>query len=136
MRTLVLGVSLGFVLIGSTAQAAFIDPVSVGLHVILRETDSSGAALARPIGGGPFRVDLLPYDPPQGPGPIGAIGDFLSFCLELNEALIFNTQLNINQISNAAYGGGLAGGSRRPDPLAQVFRDAVGQPGSSRPSCT
>ena len=64
----------------------------------------------------------------------GSLGDFSSFCLELNEALS-ETTYNY-EISDAARGGGVGGGS--PDPLsaetAELYRQfvsgAVGPMGS------
>jgi hypothetical protein len=111
MRNTLLSIAtLSIVLGPSAASAAPIDPVSVGQTIILRQTDVDGGLLNRAQGGGPFRVDLAPFDPPPGAG-----GDFLSFCLELNEPLDFNRPLLINNITSAAVAGGIGGGS--PDPI-------------------
>lgn len=112
MRRVVLCATLvGAVLGASSAQAALIDPVAAGQTVYLRQTDNNGNFLPAQQGGGPFRVDLSPYDLPRGAG-----GDFVSFCLEVIEALQFNVPLKINQITGSAFAGGAGGGS--PDPIS------------------
>src|SRR5687768_3290049 len=62
-----------------------------------------------PLGGGPFGID----GPDGGPA---LPADFMTFCLEMNEASIVGSSYYV-QLSTVAENGGLGGGN--PDPLSE-----------------
>jgi hypothetical protein len=115
MRHVVVGAGIiGALLAGSTVEAA---PYvfTPGEIVFIRQTNAVGNVILNDPNGGPFRLDVMPYDglfPPFSPNG----EDILTFCLELNEPRLYNTALRVNQITGSAFLGGIGGGS--PDPIS------------------
>jgi hypothetical protein len=80
-------------LLGGTASA---DPVSENDIIQLRLTNSDGSTILRYSNGGPFRFDVA-----------GGVGDFLTFCLEIDEFFTPGENLKVGSISTQALNGGL-----------------------------
>ena len=93
-------VSVIFVGIVFSANAAQATGITTGSQVKLLNSTGS-------LGGGPFGVD----------GPdAGNEADFLTFCLEINEFINYNTLYYVNIAENAV-AGGAGGGGLTGDPL-------------------
>jgi hypothetical protein len=96
-RVLASVIFVGMVLGATTAQAT---GITSGSQIKILGTDGT-------LGGGPFAVD----------GPdAGNLVDFLTFCLEINEFVSYNTLYYVN-ITTRAVGGGAGGGGATGDPL-------------------
>ena len=99
------GIALG-VVVGASVMAG---PTQLRFHDVMKwgQTNSGGPFEAEPIGFGAYAV--------QGLGELGAAaGNYLTFCVELNEHIGNNTTYNA-KVNTSAVNGGVGGGN--PDPL-------------------